>query len=174
MSDDIKSKAIVKLLGQLEVQQQLVEQITSSTIPVLSALDLKKEFKGIIAGLAQEIRGITTDATKSGYTTESSAALAGVMLDTFSSIDATLKKYETWSSDSVIADSTLISTSRQIADKLEADAKEAHSRIEAFQRIASQPPADGRPRSVGDHPESIKRQRQFAAAMDEAGEEDKE
>jgi len=172
MSDNVNSEAIVKLLGQLEVQRQLVEQITSSTIPVLSTLDLKKEFKGIIAGLAQEIRGITTGAAKAGYATENTAAVAGVMLDAFSSIDVTLKKYETWSSDSVIADSTLVSTSRQIADKVQADAKEAHSRIEAFRRIASQPPPGGRPRSIGDHPESIKRQRQFASALDEAGEED--
>lgn len=172
MSDSTKSEAIVKLLGQLEVQQQLAEQITSSTVPVLSTLDLKKEFKGIIAGLVQEIRGITTGATKAGYSTEGVAPLAGVMLDAFSSIDATLKKYEAWSSDSVIADSTLVSTSRQIVDKIEADAKEAHSRIEAFRRIASQPPPDGRPRSIGDHPESIKRQRQFASAAAEADGED--
>ncbi len=173
MNDNVNSEVIVKLLGQLEVQKQLVEQITSSTIPVLSTLDLKKEFKGIIAGLAQEIRGITTGATKAGYAIEGTTALAGVMLDAFSSIDTTLKKYEAWSSDSVIADSTLISTSHQIADKVQVDAKEAHSRVEAFRRIVSQPPPDGRPRSIGDHPESIKRQRQLASALDEAGEENK-
>jgi hypothetical protein len=171
MSDSIDLEPIIKLQGQLGVQRQLVEQITASIVPTLSTFDIKKEFKGIIGGLAQEIRGVTADAAKAGYATEGAAAIAGIMLDAFTSIDVTIKKYEMWASDSIIADSTLISTSRQIADKIQGDAKEAHSKIEAFRRIQAQESPTDRPRNIGDHPESIRRQRQLTSALDEAGEE---
>ena len=60
------------------------------------------------------------------------------------------------------------STSKQIAEKIGEDAKETQSRLEAFQRIKESPSVDQR--HVGDRPESIRRKRQYASALDDIDE----
>ena len=173
MSDIVDAEVIVKLERELAVQRKLVEQITTGAAPVASRLDIKKEFKGIISGLAQEVRSLLAGATKEAFAAEGANAVGTVMLDTFTSVDDIIKKYESWASDNLIADSTLVSTSRQIADHVESDVKEAHARIKAFRRIQDQDLESAGLREPGTHPEALRRQRQFASAQVEQGTEDK-
>lgn len=171
MSEKKQGDPISVLLGELKAQQQLVNQITAGTAPVVSSIGIKKEVSAALSQLSNDVRKLTLDATKHAFNSGSGKATSDVMLDTFNAINELVKKYEIFMMDSLTSATIISSTSKQIAKKIGEDAKETQSRLEAFQRIKESPSVDQR--QIGDRPESIRRKRQYATALDDIDETNK-
>lgn len=163
MSEKKQGDPISVLLGELKVQQQLVNQITAGTAPVMSSIGIKKEVSAALSQLSNDVRKLTLDATKHAFNNNSNKATSDIMLDTFNAINELVKKYEIFMMNSLTSATIISSTSKQIAEKIGEDAKETQSRLEAFQRIKESPSTDQR--QIGDRPESIRRTRQYESAL---------
>ena len=164
MSEKNTSSPIVALQGELKAQQRLVEQITAGAAPVISSISLKKEFSSAISQLSIDVQKLTLNATKNALSAGTGRPTADIMLDTFDAINALVRKYEIFMLESLISATVTSSASKQIVEKVEADVKESRSKIEAFQRIQESGESS---RSVGARPEKIRRQRQYASALDD-------